>query len=331
MPEFQTPPQKDTFPFEQWFGLPVVGLDRNQPLRRYFSRTGHSLPVRHLDPGVVYHWPGRRVVRRSSVESWIETCRDLFPGHGIRDFWETVWNVAVCAWDYMDRCDKEPWRKPNPGFPFMNPSFWRGARRFRLLFVDSKSFVAQFPVKDSSAFLDWIETIVRFQYGAGLESIPFGMVALALNAPSESYLLEVDSTDGPWTQEGNGYQGAWRIPFEVGRNWTSQDCPVHQVFLDPPLPGLLAQTIVLSLRSQSKGYLFLRTQPANAVLPGDWISSLEQALNQCIGPGCGSLNHSGLQRVPACPLVVGLPVESRWPWLGCARSLLQWGRKEETG
>jgi len=329
MPEYQSSPRENDFPFEAWCGIPVVGFDRNQPLRRYLSRTGRTLAVHHLDPGVIYRWPGQRVIRRSSVESWIETCSELFPGEGIRDFWETVWNVAVCAWDFIDTLGQQPWKRPNPVFPFLNPDFWRGARRYRLLFADSKDYIAQFSVKDPTSFLHWIETVVRFQFGAGLESIPFGMVALALNAPSESYQVEINQKGYPEEQERESFRGAWRIPFVSGEGWDSQGCPVHQVFFDPPLPELLAQTAVLTRQSSGEGFIFLRSQPDTPDPPDELISSLEQALCLCLGQRWGSLNSSSVQKVPARPVSVGLPVEPEWPWLGCVRSLLQWGEKDK--
>jgi len=269
------------------------------------------------------------VVRRSSVECWIETCSELFPGEGIRDFWETVWNVAVCAWDFIDTVGQEPWKRPNPGFPFLNPAFLRGARRYRLLFADSKEYIGRFPVKDPTLFLDWIETVVRFQYGASLESIPFGMTALALNAPSESYLLDTNPTDSSGERDQHEFRGAWRMLFTPGKGWDERGCPVHQVYFDPPLSELLAQTAVLSRQPSGEGFISLRSQPATTELSDELIRSLEQALSLCLGQGWGSLNCSTVQRVPARPVSVGLPVEPWWPWLGCVRSLLQWEEKDK--
>ncbi len=316
------------FPLDHWRDIPVIGLDRNQPLRRYLSRTGRCLPVQHLDPGVVYYWPGRRVVRGSSVEAWIETCAEVFPGEGIRDFWELIWNLSVYTWDFLDKLGKEPWRKPNPGFPFLNPSFWRGARRTRLLFVESMSFIRQFSIQDNSAFVDWAGGIVRFQYGAGLESIPLGMVALALNAPSESYLLEseIENNASEWEGsrgiEPSTFRGAWRIPFTPGKGWEDQGCPVHQIFLEPPVENLTAQTVVLVVPSSHGGHLYLRVRPDLSAFTEAMIRTLEGALASCLGQEWGTVAWPRAERVAAYLFLPGLPVEMEWPWLGCVRALL---------
>lgn len=318
----------------------MAGLDRNQPLRRYLSQAGQRPIVHHLDPGVIYHWPGRSVVRGSSVESWIETCSELFPGEGIRDFWELIWNLSVYTWDFIDKLGREPWQKPNPGFPFLNPSFWRGARRTRLLFADSRSFIGRFPVQQPTLFLEWVETLVRFQYGAGLDSVPSGMMSLALNAPSESYLLGKNTTAASSNQpdhkqfpysmnhqlrgddESTDFNGAWKIPFIPGKEWQSQECQVHQVFFEAPVECLAAQTLVLVAPTSNSGHLFLRTQPVFTHLLEEMTCSLEQILTTTLGQDWGSVRWESAGRVSACPFAPGLPVEEDWPWLGCVRTLL---------
>ena len=96
-----------------------------------------------------------------------------------------------------------------------------------------------------------------------------------------------------------------------------------------PLSELLAQTAVLSRQPSGEGFISLRSQPATTELSDELIRSLEQALSLCLGQGWGSLNCSTVQRVPARPVSVGLPVEPWWPWLGCVRSLLQWEEKDK--
>jgi hypothetical protein len=151
-----------------------------------------------------------------------------------------------------------------------------------------------------------------------------------LNAPSESYLLEVELAEPTKVQDQDVFQGAWQISFTSGKGWNSHSGPVHQVFLDPPVVGLMAQTVVLTGEPQRGGHVYFRTPVSGANLPDGMTGCLECALSHCLGQDWGTLNDSDLQRVVAHPLSPGFPVEPDWPWLGCARSLLQWWRKEGT-
>jgi hypothetical protein len=313
--------------------LPLIGFDRNQPFRRALSRLGLDLPVRHLGPAVVYHFGKTILIRPSSVEAWLAGCSTIYPGQGTRDFWESVWNLAMSSWDYIDTVGREPWSPPSPAFPLFDPRFWRGGRRNHLLFARADRYIDHLGISNAAHFRAWLDGMVRFQYGEGLDTVPLGMAALALNAPSETYLSEIGLPTSlivrPSLPEPGYHPGktaAWRIPFTPGGTFQNDPHPVHQVFFDEPMDRLAAQTVVLTKGLEGRGWLYFRTVKAReAELPS--LDLLQQCISQALGSGWGTLEASSAEVLP--PLQVGPGTdpsphrpEPGWPWLGDVRALI---------
>lgn len=320
----------------------MVGFDRNQPFRRALGNLGLDIPLRRLDPCVAYHLGGKTAIRQASVERWIEVCEPLFSGKGARDFWESVWNIAVSAWDYIDVAGSEPWEAPNRGFPYLNPSFWRGARRNRLLFESAGRYIDSVDVNDRKGFRAFLDSILQFQFGAGAAEVPLGMAALAWNAPSESYVLggepsairdlilqqaglktiaKVEAAPGAARTEPSPKPArqsssvGWRIPFAPGALLHDSPAPMHQIFFEESAAGLLGQTVVMVLDSNGPGWLFARTlsfKPGETV--GPLMNEISQHLADRLGRDWGEIDLAGGERID-------FP-GAGWPWLGGVRAFL---------
>lgn len=244
--------------------LPVCGYDRNQPLRRILSalECGDS-PV-HQDPAVIYHFDEQIVPRRSSVEMWIEACGMIFSENDVRDFWENIWNMAVKAWDYIDLAGQMPWQSPYPGFPLLTPAFWKGSRRSRFLFQPFPRFLESMKVHPGSAFQNWLETLLRFQYGMNPACLTLGMAALALNAPSEAYhpgeTLQVLQSVCAMTypEASSSASPLWRVEASIRFDPERFSSPVHQFFWSDGIQDLFAQCAFLTIGSSGKGWIYLR-------------------------------------------------------------------------
>jgi hypothetical protein len=327
-------------------GIPLVGLDRNQPLRTLINRGQLTAPrqARYLDPGVIYYWNGSKIIRRASVERWIEECAQWFPGPGVRDFWETIWNISVVTWDLIaaweDRRDgrlvgggrtecipPEPWTAPTPWFPLFHPTEWRGFRRKRLIFQNTAAFLSQFEFVHKDEFRSFLEQQLFFQYGLRMEECPLGMAALAFNAPGESYLCEwEESLPGQSSSSGSM---TWMVPVTIHHPERFMEACCHQVFLK----GFGVFLLVLCGRTEcappgwvtgsTMGKLFIRLIKTAADKPlSEMLFQLEESCTQVWGADWGILQREGI--VPTCIIdtVEGRRIETDWPWLGYVRGIL---------
>lgn len=306
---------------EGWLAcLPQCGYDRNQPLRRILSALEHKAFPSHQDPAVIYHFDERSIPRRSSVEMWIEKCHELFSGIDLRDFWETIWNMAVKAWDYIDLMGEFPRQAPYTGFPLFTPAFWKGSRRSRFLFQPFPDFLTSLNLDPAGPFGLWLETLLCFQYGLDLERMTLGLAALALNAPSETYLpgeilgVLPGGTLTPEQDLPPSISPGWRLEVHIPFGEENQSHPVHQFFWSEPITGLAAQCALLTIGSSDKGWLYLRGQIGEAEKQKDIGDLVLHRI--CTGlkvnPPPGGISRSW---VP-----VG---ESGWPWLGCVSALIR--------
>ena len=254
------------------------------------------------------------------MEGWIGECQNIFPGEGIRDFWESIWNLSVAAWNYIDILGEEPWKTPRLGFPYSTPAFWKGSQWFTQLFIPVDEYLNRFEINDHARFKEWILTILRFQF-PGTSPVPMGMAALALNSPSESYLLDCSleelqknllnlKLDGQIGEDSNPEgtntrQTGWKVPFLSHGNRFKCSDPIIQVFFDSPVEGLAAPTIVMVLTSLDGGNLYFRT--------GERVSD-EEAASLVKNIQAGEGWEVGL----SSPTLAGCD----WPWLGPVRALL---------
>jgi hypothetical protein len=328
---------------------PLTGFDRNQPFRRILGMLGTEVPLKRLDPGAVYHFGNQVMIRPAPVEGWIGECLAECPGRGTRDLWESIWNLSASVWSYIDLFGIEPWQPPNLAFPYLNPSFWQGLSRNRLLFANTSDYLEALPIDRKDRLRSWVDTLLRFAYGKGIESTPLGMAAVALNAPAESYRLgeEKDSIRERWlkyshiSREGSDPTNpapskAWTVSFEVGQGLQTDATPIHQFFfLTSPIAGLFAQTVVLVTSPPEAGELYVRLEEDSsketvcAVL-GDLQKRLETDLSDW-----GSIDF--LSASPADKMTVEwegmshtMGIEADWPWLGQVRSYLSAKRWLET-
>jgi hypothetical protein len=329
--------------------LPLAGYDRNQPFRRILGMLGAEVPLIRLDPGVVYHFDGHAVTRPAPVEGWIEECLVEYPGGGSRDLWESIWNLSAIAWNYIDVFGVEPWRPPNPAFPYLNPSFWQGLSRNRLLFANTSDYLETFSVDGKDRLRLWIDALLRFTYGKGIESTPLGMAAMALNAPSESYRLadSKDSTRTKWLGDScidgevddltrPAMSKAWTASFEAGTGLDVDATPIHQFyFLTSPVAGLFAQTVVLVTEPSGQGRLYLRLEEDSSEETVYTVLRNVQARLETDLSDWGRIDRSSAS--PAERLTVECKgnsstteVEADWPWLGQARSYVSAKRWLET-
>ena len=328
---------------------PLTGFDRNQPFRRILGTVGTELPLKRLDPGVVYHFGNQEKVRPAPVEGWIKECSDTYPGKGARDFWESIWNLSLIAWNYIDLLGIEPWQPPNPGFPYLNPCFWQGLSRNRLLFANTSDYLETLPIDRKDHLRVWVDALLRFTYGKGVENTPLGMAALALNAPAESYRLGegFDSIRRRWLEDRGLFEErasrkaavpsqGWIVGFETGFGLGCNDIPVHQFFfLTSPIEGLHAQTAVLVKGSEGRGKMFVRLErdsPKEAAC--EILKEVQRRIESDL-PDCGRIDCSSAS--PAEKLAVeweGMAqeteIEADWPWLGQVRSFVSAKRWLET-
>jgi len=311
--------QDPLFPLDP--ALPVVGFERNEPFRRLLGELGLELPAAHLDPGVVYHSKGRALVRPASVEGWIEAGHEWFSGAGWRAFWESVWNLSVAAWNFVDEFGTLPRRAP-AGFPYLHPSMWQGFSRNRLLFSRASDYLTSFDIEPNEEFRRFVESQIRFAYGLGLEEVPLGLAALVLNAPSIAYSVERANKEPPHKPEPSKNPrsaSTWRIGFLSGLGL--RGLSTHQAFFQKGVDGLACQTVVLTLGKEPGGFLYFRSGAGN-------VEGLARALEGTLGKDWGQLTLD--TRSPLSGLAYTVDggnaqtvVEPEWPWLGPARAYLE--------
>lgn len=311
--------QRNEFPIDP--ALPAIGFERNEPFRRLLGDTNLDLPIRPLDPGVVYHSKGRTLARPSSVEGWIEAGSEWFTGSGFRDFWESVWNLSVAAWNFLDEYGSAPDRAPT-SFPYLHPAAWQGFKWNKLLFVPASEYAASFDIEPADDFRGFIDSQIRFAYGLGLAVVPMGLAAMALNAPSIGYRVERDTTErtsGTQGTKGEEAGSAWRIPIRRGS--ISPAGAPHQVFFETPIAGLDGQTVLLKTDDEGGGFLYYRGERELA-------DRLKRELDRLLGEGWGNLDCERLVSVPGLAYRTGdregrTHAEAEWPWLGPVRAYLE--------
>lgn len=305
--------------------LPVVGFDRNQPFRRALGHFSPGLSIQYRDPAVIYHMgAGCRVTRFASVEKWLVESERLFPGVGSRNFWERIWNLAVTTWDWIDTLGGEPWRPPSPFHPFLPPSAWRPFKWNRLLFSSALDFVREH-ANGSSEFISFADSLVRFQFGRGLEELPLGMASLALNAPSESYrimgrLFPPNEVAAP--PEGAPATTAWTATLETRGGLAPDPVPAHQVFLEETIAGLGSRAVVLARGEGESGVLFVRTVAPTSDPPRELAKSVADQLismGVCEGVRLGEVRPSETIWVRDAAGWKIVAQEVDWPWLGPVR------------
>ena len=301
--------------------LPVVGFERNEPFRGLLGDYNLDLPLTHLDPGVIYHWKGRTLVRPSSVEGWIEAGREWFSGAGFRDFWESVWNLSVAAWNFVDEYGSAPIESP-ASFPYLQLSAWQGFKWNKILFAKASDYLSSFAIEPADEFRNFVDSQIRFAFGRGIGEVPMGLASMILNAPSTSYLMERAKGERAALQRGSESEGSgqtWRIPFQAGPGLRSGT--PHQVFYEDSVDGGAIGAVVLTVRDDFRGFVYFRSGTGNA-------KDLGQALARSLGKEWGELDPNGI--VPLSGLCLTLErksfhseVEPEWPWLGPARAYLE--------
>jgi hypothetical protein len=205
--------------------LPLVGFDRNQPFRRFLGQHGIELELLRLNPAIQFVHHGNCFPRPASVEKWLGTCEGIYGTKGQRDFWESVWNLSVSAWNSIDLTGEEPWIAPEWIFPLTHPAYWKGAKWNRFLYQPAARFVKRFGFNAGDGFIDFLEGLLNFSYGRNLDEVPMGMAALAWNAPNESYAIRPNQLS------------AWGLPGQVATSiYTIND----EKTFNPPL-SILAQ------------------------------------------------------------------------------------------
>jgi hypothetical protein len=287
--------------------LPFIGFERNEPLRRVWSRMEVEPVIERLDPVVTYHFREGCLVRPAGVEAWIESCSARYPGKATRDLWEEVWNLAMCAWNAVDRFGVEPWSPPVSGFPWTVPAFWQGFSRNRRLFVPTPLAVEKIGVVRGSGLERLVRSIVRFAYGLDWEEVPFGMACIALNAPSEAYRIRqtpLATATGAVAAADEAIRG-WAFPFQAGPRLKEDPSSVHHLLeLESSL-----ESLVLVLEEADRGMGFFRSEGKDP----EGEASLQAVIEKCVGRDWGGLEE------PPCLL----EDEALWPWLGPVRSAIR--------
>lgn len=302
-------------------GLPLVGLERNEPIRRALNQAGTRLVVPRLDPGLIIHSGGRRFARPASVEAWIETTQEVWNEDGSRDFWENVWNVAITAWDFIDAFHREPWSPPSVAFPWFSPAFWKAGQRAMDLFAPTHSILSRHLGSSASPMARWILDTLRFQYGCAPLELPFGMAAIALNAPSESYFLAPSRLPVP-TLDAEDSATGWRIQLAGSAKPEARDCLAHQIVVDPIPAGLASPSVVWIAGESGASTLYVRVEAA-IEQPDQVVGKLLGYLNSLPTAAWNPLAVNAISRARTIASPDGIErIESDWPWTGPVRALV---------
>ena len=86
----------------------LSGLQAHQPLGALFMELGISPNLLHVDPGMVIHLDGKKIIRHADLQKWIAEAEHQFGKKGQRAFWEEVHSIDKAIWKLMHR---------NPEFP----------------------------------------------------------------------------------------------------------------------------------------------------------------------------------------------------------------------
>lgn len=311
-------------PSDMSLGIPQVGFDRNQTLRRLLDLSESPHRMVRRDPVAVHVWEGKPLLRPASVEGWIESCGNRYPLAGVREFWEGIWNFSVCAWNFIDLLGREPWEKPGFGFPLLTPAFWQGFSRYRRLFDPIDAFIEECGLASEKSFRKWMQGQIEFHYGRPHSKVPLGMAALALNAPLESCWVP-SSTSSSHRQFPPSLLSAgagWSIDLEfsipVLEDWGPICLCQREAWEELFWGGAVA---FVCGEGKGRGYFRLKAemdrrrvidligQGLEGVLPGDWGSLQEPTLRPI-----------GRTIRPTAAHREGVTVEIDWPWTGWASS-----------
>lgn len=304
--------------------VPQVGFDRNQTLRRLLDLSESPPRMVRRDPAAVHVWEGENLTRPASVEGWIESCASRYPLEGIREFWEGIWNLSVCAWNYIDLLGREPWEKPGMGFPCLTPAFWQGFSRYRRLFDPLDAYIEECGLAAEQSFRRWIQGQVEFHYGRPYSTVPLGMAALALNAPLESGWVPSSTLRSHHESPPSRLSGGmgWSVDFEFSiphlQAWVPICLCQREAWEESFWGGAVA---FVCGEGKGRGYFRLKAEMDRRTV----IDLIGQGLEGVLPSGWGSLQEPTL-----CPVGRTIPptaaeresvtVEIDWPWTGWAFS-----------
>ncbi|MCS6957507.1 MAG: NAD(P)/FAD-dependent oxidoreductase [Aquificaceae bacterium] len=159
-----------------------VGAEEHMPVGKIAKYLGVDLPIKPIDPALVFYVDGKPINRWKEPEKALEEIKTAFPGIDHGSFWKRVYQVSSSMWNMW--CDSLPY----PSFITPIKSFLNHPKDFLSTFFCNffsakrvaKIYLGSFN-SDYELFLSH-HTLITAQ--AFLEDVPFSVASLGFTYPN---------------------------------------------------------------------------------------------------------------------------------------------------
>ena len=164
----------------------LSGFDYNGPLDRIEKELNFQLKKKRVDPGMVIHFKGKKILRYRNFNKWIDELNKHFPGINHEKIWKKIEKVSKLAWGLLSEVPLFPPAGIKDLFSFIGKNTGNYLALLPSLLMSFRSCLPK-DASNNEDYINFLDEILMITAQEKSDKVPYLLAALGLNYPKDTF------------------------------------------------------------------------------------------------------------------------------------------------